>query len=231
MMDTQRLIALVIFSFSALLLWDAWQKHNAPQARRSPASATAPSSVPAPRRRQRCRRAGLAAARSGVPRPRPPCAGGRADHGEDRPLRGRDQHASAATSGASRCARSSRRSTARKPLTLMEPDPQHYFVTQSGLLGEGLPTHKTAYDARAHVLRARRRAGHARGAAHGARTRTASRSSKRYRFHRGSYEIDVGYDVSNKSGQADRALRVLPVPARRQSRRAAGRADQRTSAA
>src|SRR5688500_11921660 len=31
MMDTQRLIALVVFSFSALLLWDAWQKHNAPK--------------------------------------------------------------------------------------------------------------------------------------------------------------------------------------------------------
>src|SRR5260221_1758375 len=32
------------------------------------------------------------------------------------------------------------------PLTLMEPAPNHYFVTQSGLLGEGLPTHKTAYE-------------------------------------------------------------------------------------
>jgi YidC/Oxa1 family membrane protein insertase len=31
MMDTQRLIAFVVFSFSALLLWDAWQKHNAPK--------------------------------------------------------------------------------------------------------------------------------------------------------------------------------------------------------
>ena len=32
MMDTQRLIAFIVFSFSALLLWDAWQKHNAPKA-------------------------------------------------------------------------------------------------------------------------------------------------------------------------------------------------------
>src|ERR1700682_1759184 len=31
MMDTQRLVALIIFSVSALFLWEAWQKHNAPK--------------------------------------------------------------------------------------------------------------------------------------------------------------------------------------------------------
>ena len=29
-MDTQRLIVFVIFSFSALLLWEAWQKETRP---------------------------------------------------------------------------------------------------------------------------------------------------------------------------------------------------------
>jgi YidC/Oxa1 family membrane protein insertase len=29
-MDTQRLILFVIFSFSALLLWEAWQKESRP---------------------------------------------------------------------------------------------------------------------------------------------------------------------------------------------------------
>src|SRR6185436_11627196 len=48
MMDTQRLIALIVFSFSALLLWDAWQKHNAPKLPPVPATASAPSSIPAP---------------------------------------------------------------------------------------------------------------------------------------------------------------------------------------
>ena len=36
MMDTQRLIALVVFSFSALMLWDAWQKHEAAHAPKLP---------------------------------------------------------------------------------------------------------------------------------------------------------------------------------------------------
>ncbi|MDH5264667.1 MAG: membrane protein insertase YidC, partial [Betaproteobacteria bacterium] len=53
-MDIQRLIAFVVFSFSALLLWDAWQKHNAPKVPAQqaavagkPAGGTAPTpSVP-----------------------------------------------------------------------------------------------------------------------------------------------------------------------------------------
>src|SRR6188768_2304386 len=48
MMDTQRLIALIVFSFSALLLWDAWQKHNAPRLPPTPAATSAPSGIPAP---------------------------------------------------------------------------------------------------------------------------------------------------------------------------------------
>ena len=43
-MDIQRLIAFVVFSFSALLLWDAWQKHNAPKA---PAPAIPVAGAPA----------------------------------------------------------------------------------------------------------------------------------------------------------------------------------------
>src|SRR3989442_720896 len=53
-MDTQRLIALIIFTFSGFLLWTGWQKHNAPPAP-APAAAvvaaatgTAPTLAPAP---------------------------------------------------------------------------------------------------------------------------------------------------------------------------------------
>src|SRR5258706_12528295 len=52
MMDTQRLIALVVFSFSAILLWEAWQKHNAPKidapTTAVPAASKAPAGVPPP---------------------------------------------------------------------------------------------------------------------------------------------------------------------------------------
>jgi|SoiMethySBSTD1v2_1073268.scaffolds.fasta_scaffold45077_6 YidC/Oxa1 family membrane protein insertase len=46
MMDTQRLILILVFSFSLLMLWEAWQKENRPQ---PPApSSQAPLAVPSP---------------------------------------------------------------------------------------------------------------------------------------------------------------------------------------
>src|SRR5712691_7578855 len=42
-MDTQRLILFLVFSFSLLLLWEAWQKELRP-----PAPATAPTQGPVP---------------------------------------------------------------------------------------------------------------------------------------------------------------------------------------
>ena len=37
-MDNRRLILLLVFSFSLVMLWDGWQKHNQPKA---PATAAA----------------------------------------------------------------------------------------------------------------------------------------------------------------------------------------------
>lgn len=42
-MDTQRLVLFFIFSFSLLLLWDAWEKDHRPK----PVPAPAAKSVPA----------------------------------------------------------------------------------------------------------------------------------------------------------------------------------------
>ena len=47
MMDTQRLILILIFSFSLLMLWEAWQKENRPQPP-APPVAQAPLAVPGP---------------------------------------------------------------------------------------------------------------------------------------------------------------------------------------
>ena len=64
MMDTQRLILILIFSFSLLMLWEAWQKEHRPQ---PPApNSQAPAAVPAP---------GKPAATPGVA-PAPPSAPG-----------------------------------------------------------------------------------------------------------------------------------------------------------
>ena len=47
-MDTQRLILFFIFSFSLLLLWDAWEKEGRPKPPPAPPAAQGPAGVPAP---------------------------------------------------------------------------------------------------------------------------------------------------------------------------------------
>ena len=202
MMDTQRLIALAVFSFSSLLLWEAWQKHNAPKVPAAPASmipATPSSvaSVAAPT-------APVAAGTSpGAAIPAPPAA-----------------TASANATGAPVIVKTDlfdvelntlggdiRRVTMMKvfsaldrtqPLTLMEPDSKHYFVTQSGLLGEGLPTHKTPYEVaqRSYSLPDGKDSIEV---AFKAQEANGAEVTKRYTFRRGSYVIDVAYDIANKS--------------------------------
>jgi len=47
-MDTQRLILFFIFSFSLLLLWDAWEKENRPKPPPAPPAAQGQAGIPAP---------------------------------------------------------------------------------------------------------------------------------------------------------------------------------------
>jgi YidC/Oxa1 family membrane protein insertase len=205
MMDTQRLIALIVFSFSALLLWDAWQKHNAPKvpiptssvpaAPAAKSATTTPTTPAAPTASAPSASAAAPAVPTGAPAARTPVGDPVLVHTDlfdvqISPLGGDIQRVTMKEvhSALDRA----------QPLTLMEPDPRHYFVTQSGLLGEGLPTHKTVYDAEQRnyslapgkdTLEVRLRARDANGA----------EVTKRYVFHRASYVIDVAYDVANKS--------------------------------
>ena len=198
MMDTQRLIALVVFSFSALLLWDAWQKHNAPKqvpaltttAPAVPGSATPTSPAATPPS------AGAPAAVPPSPVATMAQAGGepvtvKTDvfdveintlGGDIRRVTMRQHHSALDRS---------------QPLTLMEPDPKHYFITQTGLLGDGLPSHKTAYQAEQRV--------YALDGQESIEVRLKARDAggadvvKRFRFHRASYVIDVSYEITNRS--------------------------------
>jgi YidC/Oxa1 family membrane protein insertase len=198
MMDTQRLIAFVVFSFSALLLWDAWQKHNAPKPLPAPAGVSAPAGVPQPT--APLSTAPPLAATPGQP-PVPP-AQAAAPAGEAVTVKTDLFEVELTTVGGD-----IRRVTflqvfsatdRGKPLTLMEPHSKHYFVTQSGLLGEGLPTHKALYQAddRAYALQPGRDTVEV-----VLRTRDAAGAevAKRYRFTRGSYQVDVAYEIANRS--------------------------------
>ncbi len=198
MMDTQRLIAFVVFSFSALLLWDAWQKHNAPKALPSPTSTSAPAGVPKPTTALTT----PSATPPATPTPAAPTASPVVSGGEPITVRTDLFDVELSTVGGD-----IRRLTMlqvfsaldrSKPLTLLEPSSKHYFVTQAGLLGEGLPSHKAAYEssARSYVMDAGQ---DVLEVSLKARDTEGAEVVKKYRFHRGSYLIDVAYEVTNRS--------------------------------
>ncbi len=195
-MDIQRLIAFVVFSFSALLLWDAWQKHNAPKAPAAPTVAGTPAAGTSPSPT-------VPLATPGAPSPvlpAGPAAAPVAATGEPVLVKTDLFEVEVNTAGGDirrvKLFKVFSATDHTKPLTLLEPDPKQYFVTQSGLLGEGLPTHKTSYAAEssAYALADGKDALEVRLVAKDA---SGAEVVKKLAFRRGSYEILVSYEVKN----------------------------------
>jgi YidC/Oxa1 family membrane protein insertase len=204
-MDTQRLILLLIFSFSVLMLWDAWQRENAPP---KPAATAAQSTAPEAAPPQ------PAATPPGASTP-PPVAGtpgvvpGSAAEGAPRerikvttdlyvaeidPLGGDLVRLELLKYQDSQ--------DRAKNFTLLGPE--HRYTVQSGLIGQGLPNHRTPFaaEAKAYALADGQDKVTVRLTAPGPDGVSAT---KTLTFHRGSYVIDIVQELAN-GGSA-------PVPA------------------
>lgn len=88
----------------------------------------------------------------------------------------------------------------KKPFVLLTDSPEHTYVAQTGLLGEGLPTHKNAFKAAQSAyqmvdgqneLAVRLEASGPEGV----------KVAKTYVFKRGSYLVDVKYEIVNGSAK------------------------------
>jgi YidC/Oxa1 family membrane protein insertase len=211
-MDTQRIIALIIFSFSGLLLWEAWQKHNSPPiAPKAPTAVAASSSAPATPAPAVAPAAASAvpASVAGVPAsavatPATISAPALAPQASTRSISVRTDMLSVDLDGSSGDIRSvvllkhvARGDTTRQ-FALMQEKVGHYFIAQSGLLGEGLPNHTSKWVAsgdkfdlggneKIEVVLTNNDA-------------PGITVNKVFTFKRGSYVIDVRYDIKNDSG-------------------------------
>ena len=197
-MDTQRLIAFVIFSFSLLMLWESWQEYSRPK---DAVVAGAPSGAQG----------------QATPGDAPPPAPGQA-------LKGVPQQADSARVASGARARvvtdvlsavidanggdvrelvfSKYRENedANAPFRLFEEKPGRNYFAQSGLIGQGLPTHKTAFVLEPREYRLK----------DGENQLKAIRKAvtpqaevvKTYTFTRGSYVVDVDTTIRNL-GQAE----------------------------
>ena len=193
-MDNQRLILLLIFTFSLVMLWDAWQRQHQPQPSAEPAKAQ--QAAPTPTTPTPSVTAGVSSVPGAAPATTPVSSpGAKAVVKTDLFV----AEISAQGGDLVRLELSQHKSTESKDraFVLFDPGQEHIYLAQSGLIGEGLPTHKTAFklDPGPHELKPgednlvlRLQAEQADGAT----------VAKTYTFRRGSYLIDVAYEVANK---------------------------------
>ncbi|MCB1938968.1 MAG: membrane protein insertase YidC [Rhodocyclaceae bacterium] len=192
-MDNRRLILLLIFGLSLFMLWDAWLKHNNPPA---PVAAS----------QQNTRSVDSAA----IPQasaslstdPSVPVASPTAARAPTLKIRTDSLVADISADGGDivRLALTRHKATddKTKNFVLLDNGSTHLYTAQSGLTGEGLPNHKTRFSLPQDelvmaegedTLVVRLPAPEVNGVA----------VTKVLTFHRGSYVIDVGYEIDNGS--------------------------------
>ncbi len=198
-MDTQRLILFFVFSFSLLLLWDAWQKEHRP----APAPAAAQSAQPG-------------APQGAVPSPSVPAKASPAPNLQpgvaippSKAVQGKQERLQVKTDyfiadidllggDITRLEFLKQKDTLDDKANFVLFTPEHRYAAQSGLIGPGLPTHKTVYSAAAREyaltdgqdkLQVRLEAPGPEGV----------KTAKILTFHRSSYLIDISHEIINDS--------------------------------
>ena len=198
-MDQRRLILFLIFSFSLVMLWDGWIKQNQPPAAQQQAAAgnTAPvdGAVPTPTLSatpgQPVVPGEQAAQAAAAPRTVVETDLLRAEvsaQGGDIVRLELKQHKASGEAGGNF-------------VLLDDGTTRHQYAAQSGLIGEGLPTHKTLFQLPAGELRLKD-GENAVELRLQAPEQNGVQVTKVMRFARGSYLIDVAYEIRNGSGQA-----------------------------
>ena len=186
-MDIQRLILLFIFSFSLLMLWEAWERHQRPP-KPKPAPAAAEQGVPAP-----APVPGLAKApATTVPQADAPAKGEIVRVTTD--LFTAEVDTLGGTLRRVELLQHRDRLDSDQPFVLLGPE--YRYEAQSGLAGESGPNHRTLWQAQpgAHSLAPGRDVVELRLSAPG---KDGLEVTKVYTFRRDSYVIDVALEVRN----------------------------------
>ena len=193
-MDNRRLMLLLVFSFSLIMLWDSWQRYNMPKA---PAVAVAPAATATGQ-------PNAAAAQGAVPTPSAPGTAPAVPTANPAAASGSitrietDLYLAEISSLGGDIVRLELMGhldsiDRKKNFVLLDNGGKHIYQAQSGLIGEGLPNHKSTWA----VVSAGRTL---KGGENSLEVRLeavaadGSRYAKVYTFHRGSYLIDVRHE-------------------------------------
>lgn len=199
-MDFKRLILMAVFAFSVIMLWERWQLHNAPQ--------QAPV-------------ASQSAAAEGGALPAPMASGAAATASPAGAVPGSEQAASSAYASAGKAVVTTDTMIATvsaqggdivhveltqhkqsedhsKNFVVLQDQGEHFYVANSGLIGDGLPNHKTLFTLQPgdYSLKDGQDSVQVRLDAPAVNGVTVT---KVLTFHRASYLIDVAYEINNAS--------------------------------
>lgn len=186
-MDFQRLFLFLIFSFSALLLWDGWQRyqHPAPQSISTPTASVEKSSLP----QSSSNEARAADIVKNVDK-------SSAVQGQKVVVRTDNLLVVINTLGGDiqrvELLQHKDAIDKNKPFVLLQQQENRTYIAQTGLIGDGLPNHNTLFtaDANEYDLTEGKDTVVVRLVASPSITKVIT-------FHRGSYLIDVGYEIEN----------------------------------
>jgi YidC/Oxa1 family membrane protein insertase len=189
-MDTQRLILLFIFSFSLLMLWEAWDKQNRPKPAAPATEAQQPQGVPAPAKAPAAGQAKAPA--TGVPAADAAAKGQTVRVSTDLIVADVDT-----LGGTLKRVELVRHKSSKDPnANLVLLGPEHQYEAQSGLAGEGGPNHRSPWQAEPgeRSLAAGTDTVELRLTASG---KDGLQVQKVYTFRRNSYVIDVALEIRN----------------------------------
>jgi len=196
-MDQRRLILFLVFAFSLVMLWEGWIKHNQPApVAQTPAASTAGDigAVPTPS-------AGLGAT------PTPSVPGEQAaPSGAPRMVVITDAvRAEISANGGDivRLELENHKASDDKTrnFVLLDDGGRHLYNAQTGLIGDGLPNHKTVFELPAAEL-ALKDGEDSVVVRLQAPEQNGVKVTKVMTFRRGSYLVDVAYEIDNGSAQA-----------------------------
>ncbi len=198
-MDMRRLFLFLIFSSSLFLLWSAWVRQNQPVA---PVVETVPAdpSIPVAPARTPPTTAPAVSATPAASAEVMKAPASKKIVGKKITVQTDTLEVELSTGGGNiehlELLKHKDTNDQNKPFVLLQQQGEHTYVAQSGLLGKGLPTHNAGFSASAteyhladgkDTLKVSLTALDTKGA----------RVTKTYTFHRGSYQIDVVYDIEN----------------------------------
>ncbi|ARO86745.1 membrane protein insertase YidC [Nitrosospira lacus] len=211
-MDTQKFVLFLIFSTSMLFLWDAWQKEQNPSPPAAVETQEAAGESSSVRRQEGTPVPGekLVSTQPGKGEPSaenaaPVRASGKLESGEKVVVKTDLVVAEIDTAGGDlrqlELLNHPDKEDKNKPFALLQSQYDHVYVAQSGLIGEGLPSHKTRYtvESRTYNLAEGQDKIEVRLVAPAA---DGMQVAKIYTFHRGSYLIDVSFEVANQGTAA-----------------------------